>query len=164
MSPELHDVLMDLLVRRLDGAVTAGQLVDWATDTLVSGLETESLILLAGLPRDSAVYDAGALLDRSLAELDISVPNTETLRRVYVGVISRALLDRRLTSRDALDHIHERAVGPLGHPPDLTRWCLLWEGLQPDDYRSLDDEEVEAEARRLASAWAHYRVEARQRL
>jgi hypothetical protein len=162
VNPELYDALLDLLVHRLDEPLAAAQLIDWATDALVSGLETESLVLLAGLPRDSPAYDATPLLDRSLAELDVPVPNTESLRRVYVGVISRAILEGRVTVSDALELIHERAVGPLGHPPDLTRWCLLWEGLQPDDYRSLDEEEVAAEARRLASVWAHYRVEPRQ--
>ena len=164
MSLELHDALLELLVQRLEGTVAAAHLVDWATDAMVYGLETESLVLLAGLHRDSAVDAATSLLDRALIELDIPVPNPETLRRVYVGVISRALIDGRIAIRDALDDVHERAVGPLGHPPDLTRWCLLWEGLQPDDYRSLDDQEVETEVRRLASAWAHYRIGGGERL
>ncbi|HET6778102.1 MAG TPA: hypothetical protein VFH26_04390 [Gemmatimonadales bacterium] len=161
MNSELHDDLLDLLVSRLDEAATAAQLVDWATHALEAGLESESLVRLAGLPRDVSIYDATPLLDRCLTELDIEVPNTQTLRRVYVGMISRAVLAGRVRTGDALDRIHQRAVGPLGHPPDLTRWCLLWEGLQPDDYRSLEDDEIEAEVRRLASAWAHYRIETR---
>jgi hypothetical protein len=163
VNPALHDVLLDLLVSRLDGRATAAQLVDWATHALETGVETESLVRLAGMPCDSSIYDATPLLDRCLTELDIEVPNTETLRRAYVGMISRAFLAGKVKTGDALERVHQRAVGPLGHPPDLTRWCLLWEGLQPDDYRSLDDDEVEAEVRRLASAWAHYRIENRQR-
>jgi hypothetical protein len=163
VNAELRDALLDLLVRRLDGAMTAAQLVDWATQALEVGAESESLIQLAALPRDASIYDAAPLLDRCLTELDIEVPNAETLRRAYVGMISRAILAGTVMIGDALERIHQRAVGPLGHPPDLTRWCLLWEGLQPDDYRSLDDDEVEVEVRRLAGAWAHYRVETRQR-
>lgn len=156
MRRALHDALLDILVLRLDGAVTGAELVDWAVLALEAGVETESLVLLAGMPRGSSVYDAIPLLDGCLAELDLTVPNTETLRRAYVGMISRAILAGGVETGDALERIHHRAVGPLGHPPDLTRWCLLWEGLQPDDYRSLDAGEIESEVRRLASAWAKY--------
>ena len=155
MSPALHDALLDLLTRRLDSVVSAAEMVDWATSALEEGVETDAVVLLAGLPRDISMYEAGPLLDRGLAELDLAMPSAEVLRRAYVGAISRALLAGRVSPHDALDRIHRLAVGPLGHPPDLAPWCFVWEGLHPVDYRSLDDSEVEVEARRLASEWVN---------
>jgi hypothetical protein len=54
-----------------------------------------------------------------------------------VGAVSRALLAGTIDAEAALERIHARAVGPLGHPPDLAPWCYVWEGLDPRDYRSL---------------------------
>jgi hypothetical protein len=77
----LHDALLDLLVRRLERGLSGAALVDWATRALEEGVETEALIFLAGLPRECSVFEAGPLLDRALAELNVSISNPEDLRR-----------------------------------------------------------------------------------
>ena len=157
MTPALHDRLLDLLLRRVDGPIPGAELVDWATNALEEGLESESLVLLAGLARSSSMHEAVPLLDRGLSELKLNVPAAEALRRAYVGVVSRAILGGSIPAEQALDRIHRRVVEPLGHPPDLAPWCFVWEGLHPDNYRTLDSSEQEAEARRLAESWASYR-------
>jgi hypothetical protein len=154
MTPALHDKLLDLLVRRLDNVVPGAELVDWATSALEEGVECDSLVILAGLARNSSMHEAVPLLDRGLTELELGVPAGEALRRAYVGAVSRAILDGSLPTDDALDRIHRRVVTPLGHPPDLAPWCFVWEGLHPADYRTLDPRQQEEEARRLATAWA----------
>lgn len=159
MSPALHDRLLDLLVRRVDGPVPGAELVDWATSALEEGVESESLVMLAGLARNSSMYEAVPLLDRGMAELKLKVPGAESLRRAYVGAVSRAILAGGIPADQALDLIHRRAVTPLGHPPDLAPWCFVWEGLHPDDYRTLDPIQQEKEARRLAETWAAYPAE-----
>jgi hypothetical protein len=156
MSPALHDRLLDLLVRRMDGTIPGAELVDWATSALEEGVESESLVILAGLARNCSMYEAVSLLDRGLTELKLKVPAAEALRRAYVGAVSRAILAGGISADQALDRIHRRVVTPLGHPPDLAPWCFVWEGLHPDDYRTLDPIQQEAEARRLAEAWASY--------
>ncbi|HET6837089.1 MAG TPA: hypothetical protein VFH24_03540, partial [Gemmatimonadales bacterium] len=93
-------------------------------------------------------------LERAMAELNLRVPAGEELRRAYVGVVSRAFLAGSIAADDALDRIHRRVVTPLGHPPDLAAWCFVWEGLHPDDYRTLEPAQQEQEARRLAIVWA----------
>jgi hypothetical protein len=153
MTPGLRDRLLELLVRRLDGVVPGAELVDWATSALEEGVESDSLVILAGLPRNSSMHEAVPLLDRGLDELGLQLPAGEALRRAYVGVVSRSILDGSMPAHDALDRIHRRVVTPLGHPPDLAAWCFVWEGLHPDDYRTLEPEQQEEEARRLATAW-----------
>jgi hypothetical protein len=156
LSPTLYDGLLDLLVRRLEDQVAGAQLVDWAVEAVQQGVEADALILLAGLSRDCSIYEAGPLLDRGLAELDVLVPDPETLRRAYVGAVSRFLLEGRVATDLALDRIHRWAVTPLNHPPDLAPWCFLWEGLHPTSYESLDPDQVAAEASRLASLWVRH--------
>ena len=156
MNRALHDALLDLLIRRLDNRASGASLVDWAIRALEAGVETEALIILAGLSPDCSVFEAEPLLDRGMAELNLAVPGSEELRRAYVGVVSRALLAGAVEAREALDRIHRAVVTPLGHPSDLAPWCFVWEGLHPDDYRTLDNPETDSEARRLASAWATY--------
>jgi hypothetical protein len=68
--------------------------------------------------------------------------------------VSRAVLGGTLDPDEALERIPRIAVSPLGHPPDLAPWCFLWEGLHPDDYRTLESGQREAEARCLVMAWS----------
>jgi hypothetical protein len=136
MNIDHHDGLLDLLVRRLDSGVSGAALVDWATRALEQGVETESLVLLAGLARDCSVYDAGPLLDRGLTELNVTVPGPADLRRAYVGVVSRAFLAGTMKADEALEMVHRSAVTPLGHPADLAPWCFVWESLDPADFRT----------------------------
>jgi hypothetical protein len=158
MKPALEDALLEVLVRRMDNATTGAPMVDWATQALVEGLDAEALVYLAGMPRDCSVFEAAALLDKALAELGVGLPEAAELRRAYVGAVSRALLARQIGIEPALERIHQSAVGPLDHPPDLAAWCYAWEGLDAHDYHTLSGSEAEAETRRLADEWATYRA------
>ena len=154
MTQELHDSLVDLLVRRLDDTVGADAMVDWATAALSADFDTPSLVILAGLPRASSLSETEPWFVRALDELAIKLPAAEGIRRAYVSVVSRALLAGTIQPADALDLIHSRTVTPLGHPDDLKPWCFIWERLDPSDYHSLDDAGVEQETRALAIEWA----------
>lgn len=154
----LEDALIEVLVHRLDDLATGGLLADWATQALVEGLDTTSLVYLAGLPRDCSLFEAVPLLDKALTELGLLLPEPAALRRAYVGVVSRALLAGEVGVRPALQRIHQHAVGPLGHPADLMPWCYTWESLDAGDFHTLSASEVTMEARRLASHWAIHRA------
>lgn len=154
MNAALYDSLLELLVRRLEDQLAGAQLVDWAVAAVQQGVETDALILLAGLSRECSLYEAGPLLDRGMAELDLAVSDSESLRRAYVGAVSRAILAGKVPTDVALERIHRWVVSPLNHPPDLAPWCFVWEGLHPTSYESLNPDQVAAEARRLASSWA----------
>jgi hypothetical protein len=156
MTRALEDELIALLVHRLATRASAADMIDWATEALVCGEDTPSLVILAGLDRSSSVFETSPWLDKALGELRIPVLSPSELRRAVVGVVSRELLAGRITSKVALDRIHQDAVSPLGHPDDLSSWCFVWEGLSPSDYRTLTPAEIEREASRLASDWAAF--------
>jgi len=154
MNAALEDQLIDVLVRRLEASVTAASIVEWATNAMVAGEDTPSLVILAGFDHNGSVFETAPWLDKALAELHVLPPPPTELRRAYVGAVSRALVAGRLTSQQALNSIHQHAVTPLGHPPDLAAWCFVWEGLGPTDFRELSPSEVDLEARALAAQWA----------
>lgn len=151
-----EDALIDLLVQRMAARVTAAAIVDWATDALVAGEDTPSLVILAGLDRAASVFEITPWLDKAISELKVVQPPAADLRRALVGVVSRALMAGRITSEEALDRIHQDVVSPLGHPADLAAWCFVWEGLGPMDYRRLTPADIDVETRRLAAEWARY--------
>jgi hypothetical protein len=154
MTPAIEDALIDLLLQRLETTANAAAMVDWATDALVAGADTPALGILAGLDRNTSVFEAAPWLDKSLAELKVPPPSPVQLRRAFVGAVSRALMAGKITSDAALDRIHQHAVTPLGHPHDLAAWCYVWERLAPTDFRELTPADVDREARELAAKWA----------
>ncbi|HZI26616.1 MAG TPA: hypothetical protein VFD64_00585 [Gemmatimonadaceae bacterium] len=154
MNRAIEDALIELLVSRLATRATAADMVDWATAALVAGEASPSLDFLAGLDGSASVFDAMPWFEKALSELGIAQPPDHELRRAFVGVVSRSLLDGRISPDQALDQVHEHAVSPLGHPDDLSAWCFVWERLGPGDYRSLPPAEVKGEAHRLAAEWA----------
>ena len=156
MNATTTDALIVLLVQRLANVMTSSSIVDWATDALEAGVETPSLVILAGLDRTSSVFETEPWLDKTLAELGVRPLSPADLRRAYVGVVSRALLEGRITSSEALDNVHQDAVSPLHHPPDLASWCYVWEHLSPVDFTELSGASRDAEARRLAAEWARH--------
>lgn len=156
MNPAIEDAVIELLIQRMAATVTSASIVDWATDALVAGEDTPSLVILAGLDRASSVFETTPWLDKALAELNVLPPAPDELRRAYVGVVSRALMAGRLNSEQALESIHRQVVTPLGHPSDLSAWCYVWEGLGPTDFRELTSGDIDVEARRLAAEWVRH--------
>ena len=154
MNRAIEDGLIELLVEHVARRASAADLVDWATAALVAGEDTPALVILAGLDRGTSVFEVAPWFDKALSELNLAKVPEHELRRAFVGVVSRNLLDGRINSDQALDRVHEHAVSPLGHPDDLMAWCFVWERLGPGDHRSLSPAEVDAEARRLAGEWA----------
>jgi hypothetical protein len=151
----IWDALIGILVTRLDSALTGAQLVDWAVAALEQEVESTALVWLAGLPPSCTLSEASPLLDRALTELGVASPLDADLRRAYVGAMSRQLLADRITARVALDHIHQFAVSPLNHPPDLESWCFAWEGLDDSrEYRIMTERETAERAHELATTWA----------
>ena len=156
MHATTADALIHLLAARLDNRVTSASIVDWATDAMLAGDEKPSLVILAGLDRNASVFEIIPWLDKTLAEFSVAPLPPADVRRAYVGVISRALLAGRITPGEALDSVHQNAVSPLGHPPDLAPWCYVWERLNPVDFSELSGTDRDVEARRLAIEWASH--------
>jgi hypothetical protein len=71
MTRSTEDALIDLLVHRMAGRLTATAVVEWATHALVAGEDTPSLVVLAGLDRKLSVFEITPWLDKTIAELQV---------------------------------------------------------------------------------------------
>lgn len=88
-----------------------------------------------------------------MAELGIALPKVdESLRRLYLREVARQISAGEIAPAQGLEWIHKWVLGPLGHPSDLSHWCLLWEGLHPEDYAQLSESERDAMAVAAAKA------------
>lgn len=156
MHASIADALTSVLVARAAGELSGEEMVDWAVDALSAGFDSPSLRVLAGLmPSEALVRDAEPILRQAVRELGIQVPDLEAMRRAYVPIVCRALLQGDLSPTEAAELIHRRVVGPLGHPADLMAWCYLWEGFGPEgEYlgEASNAEHIMAQARRWVAA------------
>ena len=141
--------LLDLLVTGQIG----GDYSRWAESALEHELDSPSLRILAGLGPQITWSEAEPYFRRTLAELGITLPKVdESLRRLYLREVARQISAGETSPAEGLERIHRWVVGPLGHPPDLSHWCLLWEGLDPEGYGELSEGARDAMAVAAAKA------------
>ena len=141
--------LVDLLVT----GQTGGDYSRWAEDALEQGLDSPSLRILAGLGSRTTYFEAEPYFRRSMAELGIALPTVdESLRRLYLREVARQISAGEISPAEGLERIHRWVLVPLGHPPDLSHWCFLWEGLDPEWYGELSERARDAMAVAAAKA------------
>jgi hypothetical protein len=141
--------LLDLLVT----GQTGGDYSRWGESALEHGLDSPSLRILAGLGPQITWSEAEPYFRRTLAELGIRLPEVdESLRRLYLREVARQMSAGEISPAEGLERIHRFVLVPLGHPPDLSHWCFLWEGLDPEGYGELSEGARDAMAVAAAKA------------
>jgi hypothetical protein len=129
------------------------ELVDWATQLLTVGVESPSVLKLAGLDLagSPSLFEALPLFESAIEELGLDVPrHRDSLIRSRLIDISEGLLEGHLPVEEALARAHREVVSILDHPADLQAWCDLEGGLEPIGRRPLSPIEVEQAVRLLA--------------
>lgn len=139
---ELPAGSVELLMREAEGTISGEEFVNWAVRALVEGFDSPALRRLAGLD-GSSCFEAKPFFDRAAVELGLRLPvTTEAVRRAYLDILAREVLNGIRRPADALQVIHREVIEPLSHPEDLMSWCYLWEGLEPGGkFVSLSDSE-----------------------
>lgn len=102
--------LVDVAAKWASGLAPAADVVDVATDVLVSGIESTSLVLLAGVTRSEADYEVHDLLPRAMEELGLPYfgwdqPNS---RLLAAAALCREDVNGSLPARDLCRMIHSR--------------------------------------------------------
>ncbi len=82
-------------MRRLNRDVDS-RWIDWAVDSLVAGHDTPSLRVLAGEAAPFNQFEMGSLVDQTLDELHVRLPETED----DAAVVCATPLVKRLASQD----------------------------------------------------------------
>lgn len=145
---------IELLVRRVGGALTGDHVAGWGVGALTEGFDSPALRQLAGV-ESPTLSDTMPLFQRAVEELQLAMPrSSDDLYRAWLRELTRKLIDGELSTSEALDRIHREVLEPLNHPADLMPWCFLWEGLDPVTFASLDRGAIEAKALTLAHTWS----------
>lgn len=119
--------------------VTAEDLIGWAVEALLEGVDTPAVRTLAGLDLEGVVptADAVRVFQRALRELGIPASTPETAVREYLRLLADDIVSRKGNAQELAKQIRERIVWPAdGRGLDLSVdcldvWCDLAEGLRP---------------------------------
>jgi len=83
--------LMEIIVRFEERCISPVDLSDWAVSLFEKGIESESIIFLAGLIK--AEYgDAPELLKRAVSELGFLWPSDDTIDLVYMKMVANDII------------------------------------------------------------------------
>jgi hypothetical protein len=107
---EARQALVDAAAKWASGQCNASDVVDVATDALVAGLDSPSLVLLAGTTRADADVEIHDLLPDTMEELHLPFFgwNHPDSRRLAAAGLAREHVDGRLPARDLCQFIHSR--------------------------------------------------------
>lgn len=138
---DASQALIDAAAKWASGLCNAIEVVDAATDALVAGLDSPSLVLLAGTTRGEADVEIHDLLPAAMAELHLPYYgwNNPDSRLLAAAGLAREHVDGRLPARDLCRIIHSR----FGHGAhDLIEPLAVLD----DDYDVLDYSQNSTEA------------------
>jgi len=121
-SPGVSTV--EILMRRALQRPCGQECVDWAVGMLERGIESRSLLLLAGMSPPFNHFELAGLRERVLAEVHPFELNIEDPVRAYVVEITSDALHEGQSLRPVFARVADLAV-QLGYPPDLQPFYNL---------------------------------------
>ena len=99
------------------------ELVKWAKEKLINKVETNSLVLLAGLT-ENEYNNARELFFESLKELNIKIPEKRNALLFYSKLIAEDILENNIDPNEACDKIRDISI-ELDFPDVLMRFHLM---------------------------------------
>lgn len=139
----MNRITIKLLARRYMGLATSEDVVAWAMEMLEEGYDTESLGILAGMAKPLYWQEIEQYLRKAISELGWAMPaNEESCLRAYVLDIARDIVDGRISPGEGCAEIY-RIVLAQNYPEYLRAWIFLDEGLDPEKYAELSDEQLD---------------------
>jgi hypothetical protein len=100
---------------------SASDYVDWAGEMLVQGYDSYSLRILAGVGRLASTFEAEDYFLRSIKELGLSIPDSETAVRSYACEIAQQIIEGHLTGQEGV-----RALYRICLATDYNRAYMIW--------------------------------------
>lgn len=122
---------MDYLLTAIFGKRALQQLstddyAAWAAEMLVHGYDSRSLRILAGLDKFTSTFEAENYFARSLSELNLTPPDSDTAIRAYACEIARQIIEDKLAAKDGV-----RALFKICIATECARDFIIW--LELDD-------------------------------
>lgn len=106
--------------------LSADDYAAWAGEMLVEGYDSHSLRILAGLDKFASTFEAENYFARSLAELNLTPPDSDTAIRAYACEIARQIIEDKITAQDGV-----RALFQICIATDYAADFIIW--LELDD-------------------------------
>lgn len=106
--------------------LSADDYAAWAGEMLVEGYDSRSLRILAGLDKFASTFEAENYFARSLAELNLTPPDSDTAIRAYACEIARQIIEDKITAQDGV-----RALFQICIATDYAADFIIW--LELDD-------------------------------
>ncbi|MCB9383395.1 MAG: hypothetical protein H6509_02175 [Bryobacterales bacterium] len=129
----------DLIAGLLAERATSDDLVGWAVQALVDGVDLPAVTSLACAAPDSMrLEESEALFRSALDELGIKFPEREQgLRNHFASLLAR-IANGTITPQEGLGCIDREVNMPLHQPHDLQVWCYLVEDLYYSSFREIN--------------------------
>lgn len=106
--------------------LSADDYAAWAGEMLVEGYDSRSLRILAGLDKFASTFEAENYFARSLAELNLTPPDSDKAIRAYACEIARQIIEDKITAQDGV-----RALFQICIATDYAADFIIW--LELDD-------------------------------
>jgi hypothetical protein len=117
-----------LLAMSALGCVQAKDLVAWAVDSMVNGLDSESLRILAGFDERESIFDLQEYFTKVKSELGLCEPPKDEAIRTYSLHLAKAILEPGSDYELLVSQLYE-LCHMNDYPGYLMDWYLLDDGL-----------------------------------
>ena len=88
---QVNSLMSAIFGKKALGQLSSEHYADWACEMLVQGFNSPSLAILAGLDKFASIFEAGDYFLRSINELNLSAPDSDTAIRLYACEIANQI-------------------------------------------------------------------------
>ncbi|MEM7134350.1 MAG: hypothetical protein AAF702_49225 [Chloroflexota bacterium] len=152
----MGNLLTAIFGKRVLKQVSSTVYADWAVQMLIQGHDTHSLRILAGLDRFASTYEAEEYFLRTVKELHLTLPDSDTAIRSYACEIAQNIVDGEISGKEGIRMLSQICLD-MDYPHDYLVWFHLDDALDsllhghyPVTYESLTLENVDQVAKREA--------------
>jgi hypothetical protein len=149
MENNIKDIRIKIFARECMGIVTDEEYVEWAMKELLSGNESYSILILAGLVKPLNRFEINDYKEKSKKELGIEIDNASIVHD-YARLLARLKLDGKIDSK-TITHEMIEILKYTDYDKKYYAWFNIDEFF--DDYYIISknsiDEEIDKECREI---------------
>ena len=150
-----------LLAMNVLGTMKTKAVVDWAVDSMVAGLDSESLRILAGFDEDDWIFELREYFSKVKSELGLREPQKDEAVRIYSVHLANAIVETDSDYVPIVSRLSELRY-TNDYPDFLMEWYSLDDGLadiQAGSYPFGFQELYKADPREVANGVAKAFIE-----
>jgi len=128
------DSTAEVLAYKVLNRLTDKIWIDWAYNMLLAGIETESLLILAGMEEPLDYFEMRSLTEKVFDELGLAHSNKNEILKLYASYLIKQNLDGKIKSSLVLSNFKDIYIELDYYPPlsDFYDFYFAWKDLQYD--------------------------------